>query len=157
MKNISDNLFVRIFMASGLVLSATLLLADKQKLVEYYNSSKTLATDLPFSEMVRVGNTLYLSGQIGVKPGTLELVPGGIKEQAKQTMENIKLTLESNGFSMKNIVKCTVMLDDISHWGTFNEVYKTFFSKPYPARSAFGADGLGLGSLLEVECIAAVK
>ena len=99
---------------------------------------------------------LYLSGQLGVKPGTLELVPGGMKQQARQTMENIKLALESNGFSMSNIVKCTVMLDDISQWGAFNEVYKTFFTKPYPARSAFGADGLGLGALLEVECIGAV-
>jgi len=132
------------------------MLADKQD-VEYYNSSNILAADLPFSEMVRVGNILYLSGQIGAIPGTLKLAPGGIKGQAKQTMENIKSTLESHGYSMDNLVKCTVMLADISEWATFNEVYKSFFKKPYPARSAFGANGLGMGSALEVECIGAVK
>ncbi len=132
------------------------VLAEEHKNIEFYNTGKTLPSNLPFSEIVRVGNTLYLSGQIGVMPGTLKLVQGGMKEQAIQTMENIKSTLESNGFSMSNVVKCTVMLGDISQWGAFNEIYKTYFKKPYPARSAFGANGLGLGALLEVECLGAI-
>jgi len=131
--------------------------ADKDKSVKFYNSGKTLPANLPFSEMVQVGNILFLSGQIGVKPGTSDLVPGGIKEQAKQAMENIKITLEAHHFTMDNVVKCTVMLADISEWATFNEVYKTYFKKPYPARSAIGANGLGLGARVEVECVGAIK
>jgi 2-iminobutanoate/2-iminopropanoate deaminase len=130
--------------------------ADENKSVEFLNSGKVLPTNLPFSEAVRVGNTLYLSGQIGIVPGTMDLVPGGLKEEARQTMENIKTCLEAYGYSMNDIVKCTVMLADMSEWSTFNEVYKTFFVKHYPARSALGANGLALGARVEVECIAVV-
>ena len=124
--------------------------------VEYLNSGKVLPTGLPFSEAVRQGDTLYLSGQIGVMPGSLKIVPGGIKEEARQTMQNIKTSLEAHGYSMKQLVKCTVMLADMADWPAFNDVYKTFFTGNYPARSAFGANGLALGAKVEVECIAAV-
>lgn len=113
------------------------------------------ARDLPFSDAVRVGDLLFLSGEIGVKPGTLELVEGGIQAEARQTMENIKASLEKHGYGMDDLVKCTVMLADISEWGVFNEVYRTFFQEPFPARSAFAATGLALGARVEVECIAA--
>jgi len=149
--------FLNGIIISLIVVFSTPLFAYEKSKVQFYNSGKTLPANLPFSELVRVNDTLYLSGQIGVIPGTLKLVPGGIKEQAIQTMENIKTALESHGYSMSNVVKCTVMLADISEWGTFNEIYKTFFKKPYPARSAFGANGLGLGSKVEVECIGAIK
>lgn len=122
--------------------------------VEFLNSGKVAPTNLPFSEAVRVGDTLYLSGQIGVRPGTLELVPGGLEPEARQTLENIKTSLEAHGYVMSDLVKCTIMLADISEWGAFNEVYKSFFTQPYPARSAFGASGLALGSRVEIECIA---
>ncbi len=145
-----------LFLEMVFLLLSTPVLAEEHKNIEFYNTGKILPANLPFSEIVRVGNTLYLSGQIGIRPGTLKLIPGGMKEQAIQTMENIKSTLESNGFSMNNIVKCTVMLADISQWGAFNEIYKTYFKKPYPVRSAFGANGLGLGALLEVECLGAI-
>jgi reactive intermediate/imine deaminase len=125
-------------------------------LVEHFNSSKVLSTTLPFSEAVRVGNTLYLSGQVGIAPGTMKLVPGGIRDEARQTMENIRTSLEANGYSLRDVVKCTVMLADIAEWSTFNEIYRTFFTAPYPARSALGANGLALGARVEVECIAAV-
>jgi 2-iminobutanoate/2-iminopropanoate deaminase len=134
--------------------SSNLLAADSAK-VEFLNSGKILPTNLPFSEAVRVGNTLYLSGQIGIVPGSMKLVEGGIKTEARQTMENIKATLEAHGYAMTDVVKCTVMLADMAEWGTFNEVYKTFFSGRYPARSAFGANGLAIGARVEVECIAA--
>ncbi len=123
--------------------------------VEFINSGKVYPTGLPFSEAVRVGDVLYLSGQIAVLPGSLKLVSGGIREQARQTMENIKATLEANGYRMQDLVKCTVMLADMAEWGSFNEVYKEFFTPPYPARSAFGASGLAVGARVEVECIAA--
>jgi 2-iminobutanoate/2-iminopropanoate deaminase len=77
------------------------------------------------------------------------------KAEAKQTMENIKASLEAHGYSISDLVKCTVMLADISEWEAFNEVYKSFFGKRYPARSALGASGLALGARVEVECIAA--
>ena len=124
--------------------------------VEFLNSGKVVPTTLPFSEAVRVGDVLYLSGQIGIEPGTLKLVPGGLKEEAKQAMDNIRTTLEAHGYTMGDLVKCTVMLADMSEWDAFNEVYRTFFTAPYPARSAFGANGLALGARVEVECVAAV-
>lgn len=122
--------------------------------VEFLNSGKVTPTTLPFSEAVRVGSTLYLSGQIGVRPGQETLVPGGIEAEARQTLENIRTSLETHGYSMRDVVKCTVMLADIAEWAAFNEVYRSFFSPPYPARSAFGATGLALGARVEVECIA---
>ncbi len=124
--------------------------------VQYLNSGKILPTTLPFSEAVRVGDLVFLSGQLGIAPGNMKLVPGGIKEQATQTLQNIKSTLEAHGYSMSQLVKCTVMLADMSEWGEFNEVYKTFFNGRYPARSAMGVNGLALGAKVEVECIAAV-
>lgn len=122
--------------------------------VRHLHSGAVLPKNLPFSEAVEVGGTLYLSGQIGIRPGTLELVPGGIEAEARRTMENIKTTLEAHGYSMRDVVKCTVMLADIAEWGAFNEVYRTYFTEPYPARSALGANGLALGARVEVECVA---
>ena len=124
--------------------------------VEFLNPGTVLPGGLPFSEAVRVDNTLYLSGLVGVKPGTTELVPGGIEPESRQTMENIRMTLEAHGASMDDVVKCTVMLADIAEWSTFNEIYKTYFNDRYPARSALGASGLALGARIEVECIAVV-
>jgi 2-iminobutanoate/2-iminopropanoate deaminase len=124
--------------------------------LEFLNSGKVLPANLPFSEAVRLGDTLYLSGQIGVVPGTMELVPGGVRAEARQTMENIKTSLEAHGYAMANVAKCTVMLADMAEWSDFNEVYVSFFAPPYPARSALGANGLALGARVEVECIAAV-
>ena len=138
------------------VVAPLMVLAAHAAPAEFLNSGKILPKDLPFSEAVRHGDTLYLSGQIGIAPGTLKLVPGGIKEEARQTMQNIKTTMEAHGYGMKNIVKCTVMLADMTDWPAFNDVYKTFFVSPYPARSAFGANGLALGAKVEVECIAVV-
>ena len=149
------NILLLVVACSSLA-SGGLVFADEAGSVEFLNSGKVLPTNLPFSEAVRVGSTLYLSGQIGIVPGTMKLAPGGIKQEAKQTMENIKTSLEAHGYSVSNIVKCTVMLADISEWGTFNEVYKSFFSNRYPARSALGANGLALGARVEIECIAAV-
>ncbi len=122
--------------------------------IEFLNAENAPG-HLPFSQAVRVGGTLYLSGQIGIDPKTSKLVSGGMKNEAVQTMENIKNTLELHNYSMKDVIKCTVMLADISQWEAFNSVYVSYFSKPYPARSAFAASGLALGSLIEVECIAA--
>ena len=122
--------------------------------VEHLTSPAIESLDLPFSEAVRVGDTLYLSGMVGVVPGKLELVPGGFEAEARQTLTNIQTMLETHGFSKNDVVKCTVMLADISEWPAFNEIYASFFEEPFPARSAFGANGLALGARLEVECLA---
>jgi len=145
---------ILLFAVTCAAFAATSLLAGETASVEFLNSGKVLPTNLPFSEAVRVGNMIYLSGQIGIVPGTMKLAPGGIKEEARQTMENIKTSLEANGYALSSVVKCTVMLADISEWGMFNEVYRSFFSPPFPARSALGANGLALGARVEVECIA---
>ena len=112
--------------------------------------------DLPFSEAVRVGNMLYLSGQIGID-SSMKLVPGGIVAETRQVMENIKATLEKCGSSLDHVIKATVMLADISEWGEMNNVYVQFFSKHLPARSALGANGLAMGARVEIECIAVLK
>lgn len=113
-------------------------------------------TPLPFSEAVRLGDLLILSGQLGVVPGEMTLAPGGIGPETRQTMENIKATLEKYGSSMDRVVKCTVFLADIAEWGAMNEVYRTYFQEHAPARSALGASGLALGARVEIECMAAL-
>jgi reactive intermediate/imine deaminase len=108
---------------------------------------------LPFSSAVRVGDTVYLSGQIGFGPdGKL---PATMDAQARLAMDNLGSALKQAGLGWGDVVKCTVMLDDMADWPAFNQVYVTYFpDNKFPARSAFGADGLALGALLEVECIA---
>ena len=125
--------------------------------VEFLNLGTVLPNGYPFSEAVRVDDTLYLSGMVGIKPGTTELVTGGIEAVSRRTMENIRMTLEALGSSMDNLVKCTVMLADISEWSAFKGIHKTYFKDHYPARSVLGANGLALGARIGVECIAVVK
>jgi len=129
-------------------------ISDEQEAVEFLNSDKILGSNLPFSEAVRVGDVLFLSGQLGMVPETRKLAAGGIQGEALQTMTNIKNTLASHGYSMADVVKCTVMLADIAEWAAFNEVYVKFFTPPYPARSAFATNGLAMNARVEVECIA---
>jgi len=121
----------------------------------YHNMPGNEESNLPFSSAVQVGNMLYLSGALGNVPGTLELVPGGIKAETIRTMDTIKTTLEQFGSSMDNVVKCNVFMADMSEWPAMNEVYRTYF-KRMPARSALGASGLALGARVEIECTAVV-
>ena len=127
--------------------------ADDASREPVFLTSEALA-GLPFSEAVRVGDLLFLAGQLGTVPGK-GLVEGGIQAETRQAMLNIKRVVEKYGSSMDKVVKCTVMLADIKEWAAMNEVYKTFFDERYPARSAFGASGLALDARVEIECIAA--
>ena len=123
----------------------------------YVQSDNTQKLNLPFSDLVVVDNMIYLSGSLGNIPGTMDIVPGGIRGETIQTMNNIKGSLNAIGANMDDIIKCTVMIDDISQWGIFNEEYIKFFPNHKPARSAFGAEGLALGAAVEVECIACLR
>jgi 2-iminobutanoate/2-iminopropanoate deaminase len=125
--------------------------------VEFLRSDAVLPPELPFSDGVRVGNLVMLSGQIGIVPGTLNLVGGGIEAQARQTFENIRRTLAAHGLSLHDIVRVQVMLADMADWPRFNAVYREFFTEPWPARSAFGANGLALGARVEVEAFAVMR
>lgn len=121
--------------------------------VQFYNSPAAAAARLPFSQAVRVGDILYLSGAIGVLPGKMELAPGGMEAEAKQTMENIGEILKANGLGFDDVFKCTAMLADMSKWGAFNKIYATYFKPEHlPTRSALGANGLALGAQVELEC-----
>jgi 2-iminobutanoate/2-iminopropanoate deaminase len=110
-----------------------------------------------FSPAVRTGNLVFLSGQIGNRPGTLELVPGGIGPETEQTLSGIRTLLEGIGLSLADVVKCTVFLADIADYPAMNEVYARFFPKDPPARSTLAASGLALGARIEIECIAAMR
>ncbi|MFK7885281.1 MAG: RidA family protein [Gammaproteobacteria bacterium] len=122
---------------------------------EYLSTSEAKALNLPFSDAVRVGDLLFLSGKIGNLPGTRELAPGGIQGQTRRTLQSIQASVEAWGSSMDRVVKCTVFLADMDEWGAMNEVYKTFFKNP-PARSAMGVNGLAMNARVEIECIAAM-
>ena len=107
----------------------------------------------PFSPAVRVGNLLFLAGQIGTDTSG-KLVAGGIQAEARQTLNNIKDVLEKSGSSLDRVAKCTVFLADMKEWPALNEIYASYFRKAFPARSAFGATGLALNARVEIECIA---
>ena len=126
----------------------------RERGVEFLPAPSEALRTLPFSEAVRAGDYLFLSGQVGSLPGTLQLVPGGIGPEARQAMENIKAVLERHGSSLEGVVKCTVFLADMAEWPAFNDVYRQYFRGKFPARSALGASGLALGARVEIECVA---
>lgn len=121
-------------------------------------AQQALPAKLPFSPAVRVGDILFLSGQIGQVPQGMDPHKEGFDAAVKSAMDSIGGILKDHGLDFGNVVKCTVMLDDMTDWPRFNAAYLPYFAgKRLPARSAFGADGLALDAPLEVECIAAFK
>ncbi len=142
-----------IVLLSVLLLVPTPLSAQEKETIQ----SPVFPPGLPFPAAVRVGDMIYLSGQIGIKPGTLELVEGGVGPETTQTMENIKTVLDGAGSSLARVVKCTVFLADIADYGAMNSAYRRFFSENPPARSTVAGSGLALGARVEIECIALAK
>lgn len=108
----------------------------------------------PYSQGVLAGNTLYVSGQLGLIPATGEFAPGGIAEQTRQSLTNIQNILKEAGMGMENVVKTTVLLSDIQNFTAMNAVYAEFFTQPYPARAAFQAAALPKAALVEIEVVA---
>ncbi len=118
-------------------------------------SAAAATTSPPFREAVRAGDILFLSGQLGTEPDGSGLVSGGLPAEARQAMSNIGTILARHGLGFSDLVKCVVMLADISRWSEFNAIYLASFGEaPLPARSAFGTNGLALGAAVEIECTA---
>ena len=141
-----------IALAAGAMIVITPAQAAPGRLaVEHYGNDSLNGQKLPFSRAVRVGDILYLSGAIGRGPEGKP--PEGIEAQTKATMDDIGETLKLAGLGFRGLFHCTVFLSDMKNWAAFNQVYMTYFPDgPLPARSAFGANGLALGALLEIEC-----
>jgi 2-iminobutanoate/2-iminopropanoate deaminase len=125
--------------------------APPRPAVEHYGRPVLNGQPLPFSDAVRVGDTLYLSGQLGI--GADGKLPDGIEAQTKQALDNVGAILKRAGLGYGDVFHCTAMLSDMKNWPAMNAVYVTYFPEgKRPARSAFGASGLALGALIELEC-----
>ena len=109
----------------------------------------------PYSQAIQVGNLVFTSGQIPINPATGSFVEGGIKEQTRQSLTNIKAILEEAGLTMAHVVKTTVFMADMNDFADMNAVYAEFFAEPYPARSAVAVKTLPKGALVEIEVVAA--
>ena len=118
------------------------------------STKKAPAAIGPYSQAIQVGNLVYTSGQIPIDPATGVFVEGGIKEQTRQSLTNVKAILDEAGLSMTNVVKTTVFMADMNDFADMNAVYAEFFSEPYPARSAVAVKTLPKGALVEIEVLA---
>ena len=120
------------------------------------STQKAPAAIGPYSQAIQVGNLVYTSGQIPIDPATRKFVEGGIKEQTRQSLTNVKSILEEAGLTMGNVVKTTVFMADMNDFADMNAVYAEFFAEPYPARSAVAVKTLPKGALVEIEVVAEI-
>jgi reactive intermediate/imine deaminase len=124
-------------------------------MLKFIRSRGTIDASLPFSDAVRVGDVLYLSGAMGNVPGKMALVPGGIEAETRQMFQNIARTLEQNGLSFDDAFKCQVFLADMKEWPAFNKIYVEYFKQDrLPARSALGVNALAMNGRVEMEIAA---
>ena len=121
------------------------------------STQKAPAAIGPYSQAIQVGNLVYTSGQIPIDPATGTFVEGGIKEQTRQSLSNVRAILEEAGLSMANVVKTTVFLADMADFADMNAVYAEFFAESYPARSAVAVKSLPKGALVEIEVVATIE
>jgi reactive intermediate/imine deaminase len=137
--------------ATGALIMTTPANAQPRPAVEHLGRPNLNGAPLPFSDAVRVGDTLWLSGQLGI--GADGKLPEGIEAQTRLALENVGAILKRAGLGYSDVFHCTVMLKDMADWPAMNKVYVTYFPEgKRPARSAFGASGLALGGLIELEC-----
>ena len=120
------------------------------------STTKAPAAIGPYSQAIQVGNLVYTSGQIPIDPATGNFVEGGIKEQTRQSLTNVRAILEEAGLTMANVVKTTVFMADMNDFADMNAVYAEFFAEPSPARSAVAVKTLPKGALVEIEVVAEV-
>ena len=124
--------------------------------MEVISTKKAPAAIGPYSQAIQVGNLIYTSGQIPIDPATGVFAEGGIKEQTRQSLTNVKAILEEVGLTMSNVVKTTVFMADMNDFADMNSVYAEFFTEPYPARSVVAVKTLPKGALVEIEVIAEI-
>ena len=140
---------MKVLLTALLLLAAPALAAP----TVFVTSPEAVKLGRPFSEATQVGDVLYLSGQIGAKPGEDKVVPGGLEAETRQIMTNIGAVLAKRGLTHDDLFKCTVMLADMKQWDDFNKVYVTYFRPGrFPSRSAFGTNGLARDAAVELEC-----
>lgn len=120
------------------------------------STSKAPGAIGPYSQAIRTGNLIFVSGQLPVDPSTGNFAEGGIKELTRQSLTNIKAILEAEGTDMAHVVKTTVFLADMADFAEMNVVYATFFTSPFPARSAVAIKTLPKNARVEIECIAEI-
>ncbi|MDR2292168.1 MAG: RidA family protein [Prevotellaceae bacterium] len=123
-----------------------------KKIISTPNAPKAVG---PYSQAIEINGTLYISGQLPINPETSKFVEGGIKEQTAQCLKNIEAILVAAGYSFDDVVKTTVLLDNINDFAAMNEVYAEFYTSQQPARAAFEVAKLPLGALVEIETVAA--
>ena len=122
-----------------------------KKIIQTENAPKAIG---PYSQAVEHNGTLFISGQIPINPETGKIVEGGIKEQTRQVMENIKAILKAASYTFNNVVKSTCLLDDMENFAAMNEIYAEYYPASPPARAAYGVVKLPLGVMIEIETIA---
>ena len=120
-------------------------------------TTKAPAAIGPYNQAIQVGNLVYTSGQIPIDPATGNFVEGGIKEQTRQSLLNVKAILEEAGLTMSDVIKTTIFMADMNDFSDMNAVYSEFFPEPYPARSAVAVKTLPKGALVEIEVVAGVS
>ncbi len=123
----------------------------EKKVIVSQSSPKAVG---PYSQAVMANNMFFASGQLGLDPATGQMVYGGIKEQAQQVLKNITALLTAAELTIQNIVQVQIFLADMADFAQVNEVYKTYFSEPYPARSTFQVAALPLGARVEIQVVA---
>lgn len=111
----------------------------------------------PYSQAICAGGFVFASGQVPIDPTTGEFAEGGIKEQTKQSLTNVTNVLAEAGIDLSHVVKTTVFLSDMANFAAMNEVYSTFFSEPFPARSAVAVKTLPKNALVEIEVVAVIE
>lgn len=140
-----------IFHIFALIITNYYSLHDMKKMI---STPKAPAAIGPYSQAIQVGNLIYTSGQIPIDPATGQLVEGGVKEQARQSLSNIQAILQEAGLTMTSVVKTTVFMVNMADFAEMNSVYAEFFTEPYPARSAVAVKTLPKNALVEIEVVA---
>ena len=143
-----------IFHNFALIITNYYSLHDMKKVISTSKAPAAIGPYGPYSQAIQVGNLIYTSGQIPIDPATGQLVEGGIKEQTRQSLNNIQAILQEAGLTMASVVKTTVFMADMADFAEMNSVYAEFFTEPYPARSAVAVKTLPKNALVEIEVVA---
>jgi len=140
-------------LAFAIMCCSTFITAQESTEIIFHQPKNPARAKAPFSEVVQAGNLFFLAGQIGVDRAIGKLAENGITGQTEQAIKNIQGVLEHHNLTLDNVVKCTVILDDINDFKAFNEVYVKYFTKK-PARTTYAAAGLAIGAKIEIDVIA---